>query len=315
VRLRIIAVLAVLALAASAMGYLSFRRPGTEGLPNPNGYDDFVAAGRLIWREPPVGTNASIEECRAFLLTNRAALDQGRAGLNKVCRVPTEFFADWLGHHRFEMTATRILTRTFCVEGNLARMEHRPGDAAASYLAAVNIGARLAHGGIIFDGNNVMDCEGEAELRILAAMRDFDSTLSRHVISELDHVQAEEEPSREILKHEDVWEAAQVRSYGLIYSLEVLFKRGSLVPDEVTQQQSMAQYNDHLKWTMELKAELAAHAYLLEHGRLATNWSELVPGYLKSVPGIPFPCNTNQLSLMEWEEALEKPIFQKPYAR
>lgn len=318
VRRWIIAALAVLALAASATGYLFFRKLRPEPLPNPNGYDDFVAAGRMIWREPPIGTNASIEECRAFLLTNRAALERGRAGLNRACWVPTDSSTTWRGRQNAEMMATRILTRAFCVEGNLARMEHRPGDAATSYLAAVNIGARLAHRGVIFDGSNATACEGEGELGIAAAMRDFDAALSRRVISELDHVQAEEEPSSEILKHENAWGAAQLRSLGLkgaIYFVEEAVKTGRLAPDDVTQRQSVAGYNNDLKWTMELKTKLAAHAYLLEHGRLATNWSELVPGYLKSVPGIPFPGNTNQLKLTGEGEWLEKPIFEKPPVR
>jgi len=289
VRRWIIAALAVLALAASATGYLFFRKLRPEPLPNPNGYDDFVAAGRMIWREPPIGTNASIEECRAFLLTNRAALERGRAGLNRACWVPTDSSTTWRGRQNAEMMATRILTRAFCVEGNLARMEHRPGDAATSYLAAVNIGARLAHGGLIADGYTAMFSVGEGELEIAKGMQDFGPTLSRQMISELEHAQAEEEPSSEIEIHENAWHAAHVRSTGLIYCLEFVFKYGSLAPDEGAQQLSVEQYNSELKWTTELNAKLAAQAYLLEHGRQATTWSELVPGYLKSVPGIPFP--------------------------
>jgi hypothetical protein len=94
-------------------------------------------------------------------------------------------------------------------------------------------------------------------------------------------------------------------------SIEFVFKYGSLAPDEGAQQLSVEQYNSELKWTTELNSKLAAHAYLLEHGRQATTWSELVPGYLKSVPGMPFPGNTNQLSVTELEDLLELPIHRE----
>jgi hypothetical protein len=71
----------------------------------------------------------------------------------------------------------------------------------------------------------------------------------------------------------------------------------SLNPDDSGQKEFLAEYDGRLQWELELKAKLAAHAYVLEKGSLPKSWGDLVPAYLKSLPNVPFgPGDTNRLS-------------------
>ena len=54
-------------------------------LPNPNGYEDFIAAARLTGKPLIFETNGPIADFAANVAANRRALDLARAGLGKKC--------------------------------------------------------------------------------------------------------------------------------------------------------------------------------------------------------------------------------------
>src|SRR6267143_1844967 len=76
-----------------ALGLVVFRPapPPSPPLPNPNGYDDFLAAEKLM-----VGDTSSLyevkdEELRTVVGQNRAALQTVRQGLKKECQMPITY--------------------------------------------------------------------------------------------------------------------------------------------------------------------------------------------------------------------------------
>jgi len=280
------------------LGWFFFLPPKAEPLPHPNGYDDFVAAGKMLKGNVPDEKTGTLEECREFVSANREALARGRLGLTRECRVPTEYSSTWLQSHLNQIMATRQLGHAFCVEGELAELEKRPVDAASSYLTAIKMGAMLAHGGVMIDGLIATACEGEGEIFLEREVRTLNIEQSRKLITELEKVESEQEPSAQIIKHEKRWVMGTLRSIGGIKTFvsESVATR-SLKPGDAMQKVFSAEYGTRLQWTLQLKAKLAAHAYSLEKGRLPTSWNDLVPAYLKSVPNVPFrPGDTNRLS-------------------
>jgi hypothetical protein len=298
-RIRIFLLIGGLVLAAGLfMGYFFFQPPEPEPLPHPNGYDDFVAAGEMLKGEVPGEKTGTLEECRQFVSANREALARGRLGLAKECRVPTEYSSTWLQRHLNQIMATRKLGHAFCVEGELAMLEKRPGDAASNYLTVIKMGARLGHGGLMIDGLIATACEEEGAIFLEPEVGTLDIEQSRKLIAELEKVESEQEPSAQIIKHEKKWVRAVLRSFdGIKMFVSEAAATRSLNPAQTEQKNFLARYEARLQWALQLKAKLAARAYALEQGRLSASWNDLVPAYLKSVPNVPFgPGDTNRLS-------------------
>src|SRR5712664_2888248 len=97
-----------------ALGLVAFRpAPSPPPLPNPNGYDDFLAAEKLV-----VGDTSSLydlkdEELKTIVEQNRAALQTVRQGLAKECQMPItyspHFYGLWLSHLTGLKTLLRLL--------------------------------------------------------------------------------------------------------------------------------------------------------------------------------------------------------------
>jgi hypothetical protein len=291
----------MIAAVAFSIAHYSFSPPISEPLPNPNGYDDFVAAGEMITVEVPDDSTAMEHECREFVSTNRGALARGLLSLTKACRVPTEFSNAWISRHTTQTLATRKLARAFCAEGNLAKVERRTSDAAENYLAAIKMGAALAHGGVMIDGLVATACEGEGLRFLDLELPKLDAGQRRTLIAELEKVETEHEPAAEIIKHEKMWARGVLREPGGIqaYFHEVV-EQHTLRPDAAAQNKFVPFYEARLQKEVQLKAKLAARAFALEKGRSPSTWSDLVPAYLKSVPDVPFsPTDTNRLDFKD----------------
>jgi hypothetical protein len=298
-KVRISLLIGGLVLAAGlCVGWFFLQPPRPEPLPNPNGYDDFVAAGEMVKGDAPDEKAGSLEECRAFVSANRAALDRGRLGLAKQCRVPTQYSNTWPQDHLEQLLATKKLARAFCVEAELAKWEKRPADATASYLNAIKMGAVLAHGGVMIDGLIASACEGEGVIMLAPEVENLDIEQSRNLIAELEKVEAEHEPSAQIIKHERKWMMGLLRSFdGIKTFVSACSAARSLNPSKTAQKNFLVEYDARMHRALQLQAKIAAHAYALEKGRLPTKWNEVVPAYLKSVPNVPFgPSDTNRLN-------------------
>ena len=124
--------------------------PPVAPLPNPNGYEDLVKAGRVI--KSMAGYDQTNEQQLAELVaTNAEALRLLRAGLSNQCRVPLQFSENYMTRHLNDLASFKRLAQILAAEGRLAGMEGRPADAAKSYLDAIRLGTESARGGIMID--------------------------------------------------------------------------------------------------------------------------------------------------------------------
>jgi len=80
-----------------ALGLVVFRpAPPPPPLPNPNGYDDFLAADKLVVGDALNLYDLKDEELKTIVEQNRAALQAVRQGLTKECQMPLTNDAQYL---------------------------------------------------------------------------------------------------------------------------------------------------------------------------------------------------------------------------
>jgi hypothetical protein len=156
-------------LMAAAAGYWRYANqlpsysPPAVILPDPNAYDDYVAAGQLCRAVggatiTPAGggrrieayePDAPLEQVRAVVARNRPALARLREGFRHQYRAPPSVsFAQTYP----ELADYRSLARALVAEGRLAEREGRPNAAARSYLDCLRLGVDMPRGGVVIHG-------------------------------------------------------------------------------------------------------------------------------------------------------------------
>ena len=116
-------------------------------LPNPNGYDDFVKAQKLVVGNPADFERGSLEELRKHLAENAEVLRLVQEGLTKRCRVPISYSTNHLVLR--SLSDVKKLARLLEAAGRLAELERRTNDAARIYLETIRYGEESCRGGVM----------------------------------------------------------------------------------------------------------------------------------------------------------------------
>ncbi len=293
-RFKIFLLLAGLVLAGFFAWLVLLPAPKPDPLPNPNGYDDFVAAGQMVKGGTILGC-APLQQHRIFVSWNRAALARGRLGIAKECRVPVEYSETWEAEHFGQILVNRDLEETIRTEGELADLDNRPEEAAECFLTMMKIGVELDRGGLMDDAQCAFICEKEAELLLESDIPKLDLQQSRKCIEQLENIESKIEPSASILHRERAWLRNQLGSFaGIKEFVNACIAEHTLAPVRRTNSGIVHLLDERVTSVRDLEAEFAAHAFALERGHHPTNWSEVAPAYLKEAPEVPFnPGATN----------------------
>ncbi len=137
-----------------ALVVLAFSTPTIHPLPNPNGYDDILWAGKMIqggitWRDPRLATLTQTQ-LSGLVASNAPALARLRLGLGKECRVPPHT-AKQGNTRNFESGMRPLLAAALGLEGQLAEAEQRHSDAVNSYLDLIRLCHEACRGGDLSD--------------------------------------------------------------------------------------------------------------------------------------------------------------------
>ena len=255
------------------------RPPPPARLPNPNGYDDFVKAQKLMVVYTGEITRASAEQLREHLAKNVEALKLIREGLTKQCRIPISFSTNYLFLR--SLADVKKLVWLLEAQGRLAELEHRTNDAARIYVEAIRYGQESCRGGVMIDRLVGNACEAWGVNLLQKAAGGLDANTCRETIKMLQEIDRTQEPLADVLRQE---REGIRKTYPLSKRWQEMIPIASLNPAKRAQKGFAEECNQGELRLKRLMIDLAARAYELEHGQHPQNWNELAPDYLDAIP-------------------------------
>lgn len=274
----------VVALLAGALAWSLGKPQSLPPPPNLNGYDCFVQAGTLAVLPNAHFTELSHETLRAVIQTNGEALSLLRSGLTQRCVVPwSQVVADSTNGQTAFITALggfKRLAQLLAAEGRLAEMEHRPAEAARSYLDCIRFGNEQSRGGPLISRLVGLACEAIGYQPLLTLLPQLSHAELRELARGLEEVRRASVPWDEVWRAERQYTTRHARSP---FAWVIAYPQ--IVPAKLKAQQKDAAIVSKLTL---LSVELALRCHQAEHGKPPEQLKELTPEFLKEIPPDPF---------------------------
>lgn len=264
------------------MAIFSLRPTGTlPSLPNPNGYDDLVKAGKLIHGNLNDFKTLDIDALRGLVEANGEALRLLRVGLGRSCRVDTEAaIRTNLAPRTSDLAALHQAAILLTAEGRLRELENRPGDAARIYLDTIYIGCKLGAGGFAINRLMGVACETIGTTPLVKIIPRLSEEHLKPLLAKVAEIEINYISWDEVLSNEKHYEYRQIfKTPGSI--LAVPMARAAL--KKIQQKHEVAATRFRL-----LTLEVALRCYRFEHGQSPQDLGQLVPKYLRQLPPDPF---------------------------
>lgn len=259
-----------------------------EAMPNPNGYDDFVAAGNLLFPNFVINDydTASIQDLKRLVVTNQEALARARIGLKKQCRVPFDFPKN--GNPVNPSIKINTLMSIKCVaynlhaEARLAEMENRPSDAVKMNLDCIEYGIKASRGGTMIDDLVGIACGKLAIPSVRTNMTVLNIQQSRENFQRLQKICEQSEPFEAVLKTEKSYQEGMARQYNPYtrFILKIIMRS----QEQKSENNCKAKHLAMNKELLLLQIALASHIYHMEKGTEPKSIKDLVPEFFKTVP-------------------------------
>jgi hypothetical protein len=263
-------------------------------IPNPNGYDDVLQAGRAIQdaRLDIAGLDvAAADEATLSTLVeaSRDALVTARRGLDRPFQVPVVYDLNDLSNRLMnEIGLIRGLARALAAEGRLAERQGRIDDAVRADFDLVRLGDAMSHRVPMLPYQvslaiQRMGCEGLRDLRTKLS-----ADQCRRVIGGLQDQDRNREPVADVIRQEHRFMDANLNKMGLAAKLS--FSLGGMLNKEKANVASLLARNERQADTGRrlVLADLAVRLHRLENGESPPTLDALVPAILKSVPLDPY---------------------------
>jgi hypothetical protein len=164
--------------------------PSLPTLPTPNGYTDFLEAGKMIRMESSDYAKMDQQQLRALVDSNTNALELVRSGLSEQIQVPMEFSQVYISNHLGDLSALKNIAFAFCAESQLAEMEQRPRDAANSCLDIIRLGIECRRGGALIDALMGIAIESMGTAQFQKIVSNLDAASCRELAAKLETIDA-----------------------------------------------------------------------------------------------------------------------------
>ena len=274
-----VAVVGIVALIlAAVIGRLATKTPAPVALPVPNGYDDFMAAARMIEKPPGKVESMTRFELEEMVKGEAEPLKLIHAGLLKSCRVTTTNSMEYIEAHHRELSSAVALARLLAAEARLAEMNSLPAEAAAAYVNVIRYGQQLSHGGVMIDRLSGIACEKIGVGGLFGIHQKLGSADCARLIKMLEEIDGAAESPKATLDREHAWSAAvggwqggmiRLIKPNLTAAAEAKYLKGD---------------QDAELQRRRIMIDLAARAYEADHQKRPAGFSDLVPRYLPKIP-------------------------------
>jgi hypothetical protein len=256
--------------------------PPLPTLPNPNGYDDLLAAAKLASTNTGGYARMTVFQLRPVVEANADALSHARDGLDEQCAVPVEYSQGARRNKTGDYVKLRLLGQAFAAEGRLAELEKRPDAAARSNADMMRLGAATGRGGILIDAMVGCAIESVGATGLQKYLDQADAKTCRDTAAALETLEDGEPSWDDVLKQEDNWIrgtfGARSVLIELVYRHQLKQRNG---------QKAQKAYQAEQLRERRLMIEFASRAYELDKGHGPAGAADLVPEYLKAVPKNP----------------------------
>ena len=271
------------------------REPEPPPIPNPNGYDDLLEAGRAIEKSGWVGSKLDFAEVdeptlAAVVEANRLAIMRARVGLTKAIQVPVVYQMD----HVTQVLMRDVgsirggVGRALNAEGLLAAAQGRVGDAVRNDLDLVQLGDVMSRRVpmIAYLMGIAVENTGLRNLRDLR--RNLSADECRQVIARLQETDRDHERAGEVAMREKQFMAANMQKMGIFVSISMRVS-GAYARDVAQIEATLETAEKRQRATRRvLMTELAVQVYRLQYEEDPPDLAALVPSILKSVPIDPY---------------------------
>ena len=265
------------------------RRP--EPLPNPNGYDDFVAAGNMVVGKPgDVATNDPAA-LAAFAAQNTGVAARVRAGLTHESHLAVALNPEWIGTHLKELVAVKKAANALQLLARHQESEGRLAEAVTLQLDRLRLALAGARCGVLIDYDVCTAVELGA-LQDLQKLTDrLDAALCHQVVKSLRDSETTRETRENALHRQHQWAwlgSGWWQSWNGIRGMaKDVFRltNDALNPTNST----TTKEGKILRLRHDLSLALARRAFTLEQGHPPASDAELVPAYLPALPPVAPP--------------------------
>ena len=273
-------IVAVLLVVATLVSTRNQPPPASLPLPQPNGYDDLVQAGKMLADNTSDFATMSEEQLRTLARRNAEALKLARTGLSRACQVPLDYSA--AGQYYFtNLAKLKSLAQAMTAEGRLAELGNRPAEAADAYLNVIRLGYAISQGGLLIDSLVGIAVEAIGTVNMEKLAPKLDAKQCREAATILEACQGQREPSQSVLARERTWAR---RAGGLKGQIARLVNYRSM---KMSEQKIVSKLTAQQTREQVLLIQLASRAYELEKGDRPNTLVQLVPTYLKAIPQNP----------------------------
>jgi hypothetical protein len=255
--------------------------PVSEPLPSPNGYDDFVRAGRLLVAFSPDYKKLPTDQLKAAVKSNEEPLRILRVGLGRDCRKPLEYTLSHFMATAKDLPTMKQLAQLVSAEGVLAEREERFGNAAISHTDNIKLGAAFSKGGLVIDHLVGIACEAMGIAGMERVIEKLSAQEARSILGKILEVDRSADNPDEFIARDLVFAK---RTSTIRERLQAMWTYKTLAPEQVGLANYKTKAHLNSRRRGDLNIRLASHIYQKEKGTSPRQISDLVPNILPMIP-------------------------------
>lgn len=249
-----------------------------------NGYVDLLSAAEKVFNATVDVDTLSGDELRDYLTEHEAALQLARRALARPCQAVLYVRMDD-ARLLAECARLRKLSRAFAAQGRIALQEGQVEDAVESYLDAIELGAAIANGGVLWHNGNGLDFEQSGIEGLQKLVCSLDEGACRNLVERLAEIDSRREPLENCLAREHLYYACE---HPWAHRFNAFFRVAYPSQPFGDDRWSVGWDREKRARLLLLIAHLALRRYWLARRKYPDSLEELVPRYLAAVPSDPF---------------------------